>query len=199
MSIKGKIGEVSLFDLLKSSLRQRPDYLILGEVRGKEAYVLFQQIATGHPAIATIHAASISQLIDRLITPPISLPAALLENIDVVVFLTLSRLKGTYVRRADTVVEVTGIHEDRPVTHKVFEWKPITDTFEITGRSVLLKKIARKAGLTEESVKEELVRRKTVLDWMLGRGIMDYKDVARVLASYYSNPERVMELIKGTE
>src|SRR3989338_7955806 len=65
ISVKGKTGEVTLFDLLKSSLRQRPDYIIVGEVRGKEAFVLFQQIATGHSGLATIHAASISQLIDR--------------------------------------------------------------------------------------------------------------------------------------
>ena len=74
-----KIGEVDLFDLLKESLRQRPDYLIVGEVRGKEAYVLFQQIATGHSSLSTIHADSMERLVDRLTTPPISLPANLIE------------------------------------------------------------------------------------------------------------------------
>jgi len=198
LAMKGRVGEVTLFDLLKSSLRQRPDYLVLGEVRGKEAFVLFQQIATGHPALATIHAASIPQLIDRLITPPISLPPNLLENIDIVVFLTLSRLKGVYVRRADAILEVTGVEKSIPITNKVFEWKPITDTFEIVGRSVVLKKIARKSGVTDEVVKEELFRRKLVLEWMLEQGIMDYKDVAKVISAYYSNPERIMDLVTGT-
>ncbi|MCK4714971.1 MAG: type II/IV secretion system ATPase subunit, partial [Candidatus Aenigmarchaeota archaeon] len=100
LSIKGSVGDVSLFDLLKSSLRQRPDYIVMGEVRGKEAFVLFQQMATGHPSLATIHAASINQLVDRLTTPPISLPPSLIENINTIVFLSLSRHSGRYIRRA---------------------------------------------------------------------------------------------------
>ena len=81
-------GEVDLFDLLKESLRQRPDYVIVGEVRGKEAYVLFQQMAMGHPSLATIHADTLEKLTNRLITPPISLPPSLLESLDLIIFLT---------------------------------------------------------------------------------------------------------------
>ena len=109
ISIEGEIGEVSLFDLLRSSLRQRPDYIIVGEVRGKETFVLFQQIATGHSGLATIHAASLPQLVDRLTTPPISLPSTLLENINVVVFLVLSRLAGKSVRRSDKILETISV------------------------------------------------------------------------------------------
>ena len=197
LSIKGKVGEITLFDLLKSSLRQRPDYIVVGEVRGREAFVLFQQMATGHPSLATIHAASIPQLIDRLIAPPISLPPSLLENIDIVVFLTLSRLKGTYVRRADAIMEITGIKDNRPTSNKVFEWKPITDSFETVGKSIVLKEIARKAGVTEDTIVEELLRRKAVLEWMLERGLFDYREVARVIGTYYTNPERIMTLTRG--
>ncbi|MFQ5648171.1 MAG: LAGLIDADG family homing endonuclease [Candidatus Aenigmatarchaeota archaeon] len=153
---------------------------------------------TGHPAMATIHAATIPQLIDRLITPPISLPPTLLENVDVVVFLTLSRLKGVYVRRADTILEVTGTKKNMPVTNKVFEWKPVTDTFEIAGDSVALKKIAKKSGITDEAIKAELLRRKLVLEWMLEQGILDYKEVAKVISAYYSNPDRIMDMVTGT-
>jgi flagellar protein FlaI len=195
LSIKGKIGEVTLFDLLKSSLRQRPDYLVLGEVRGKEAFVLFQQVATGHPALATMHAATIPQLIDRLVTPPISLPPGLLENIDIIVFLTLSRLKGSYVRRAENITEVTGLEDNKPATNSVFEWRAASDTFDIVGKSVSLREIAKKAGVPEESVSAELFRRKAVLDWMLERGIFDYKDVGRIISMYYSNPERITDLM----
>ncbi|RLJ07643.1 MAG: type IV secretion system protein VirB11 [Candidatus Aenigmatarchaeota archaeon] len=195
LSVKGRIGEVTLFDLLKSSLRQRPDYIIVGEVRGKEAYVLFQQMATGHPSLATIHAASIPQLIDRLVTPPISLPPSLLENIDIVVFLTLARLKGRYVRRADSILEITGIQNDRPVSNKVFAWNPAKDEHEIVGKSVVLKKIAKKTGVSEEVIKAELVKRRAILEWMYENGIYDYKDATRIIHAYYTTPERVLELV----
>ncbi len=198
ISVRGKIGEVTLFDLLKSSLRQRPDYLVLGEVRGKEAFVLFQQIATGHPALATIHAASIPQLIDRLVTPPISLPASLLENVDVIAFLTLSRLKGAYVRRMDGVLEMVGVKGNRPVTNRVFEWDAPSDKFNIRKKSIVLGKIAKKSGLTPERVGDELIRRKLVLDWMLERNVTDYKEFSRIISMYYSNPERIMDLVRGT-
>lgn len=194
LETEGKIGEVSLFDLLKSSLRQRPDYIIVGEVRGKEAYVLFQQMATGHPSLATIHAASIPQLIDRLITPPISLPASLLENIDIIVFLGLSRLHNRYVRRVNTIIEITGIEDKMPISNKIFEWKPVTDTFELEDKSVVLKDIARKLGIDDNTIKDEIVRRKKILEWMVEREIFDYRDFAKIISLYYSDPERVMDM-----
>jgi flagellar protein FlaI len=196
LSIKGKVGEVTLFDLLKSSLRQRPDYIIVGEVRGREAFVLFQQMATGHSALATIHAASVPQLIDRLITPPISLPPSLLENIDIIVFLTLSRLKEIYVRRADNIMEVTGIEGNRPLSRNVFAWQPMTDEFKINEKSVALKTIARRQGVTEDTVKQELVRRKMILEWMFEKEVYDYKEVSRVINTYYMDPERLMTLVE---
>ncbi|MBI4182036.1 MAG: type II/IV secretion system ATPase subunit [Candidatus Aenigmarchaeota archaeon] len=197
LSIKGKVGEVTLFDLLKSSLRQRPDYIIVGEVRGEEAFVLFQQISTGHPSLATIHAASVPQLVDRLITPPISLPPSLIENLDIIVFLTLARIRGTYVRRANSIMEIVGIKDNRPETVNVFEWQPAEDKMAIKEKSVVLRKIANRLGLTEDTVKEEIVRRKRVLEWMLRQGIYDYREVARVISTYYSDPDRVMRAVDG--
>jgi flagellar protein FlaI len=197
LSIKGTVGEVTLFDLLKSSLRQRPDYIVMGEVRGEEAFVLFQQMATGHPSLATIHAASINQLIDRLTTPPISLPPSLLGNISVIVFLTMSRLEGRHVRRADKILEVTGISKSRPVTSDVFRWDPKGDEFKIGERSVVLKAIANRMAFNEEGLKEELSRRRDVLEWMHQENIYNYQEVARTISAYNNNPERVMEAIRG--
>lgn len=191
---EGKVGDVSLFDLLKSSLRQRPDYIIVGEVRGKEAYVLFQQMATGHPSLATIHAASIPQLIDRLITPPISLPPTLLENIDVIVFLGLSRYRDRYVRRVNNIIEITGIEDDQPTSNTVFKWDPMTDTFKTEDKSVVLKKISQKLGIQDNSIQDEILRRKAVLEWMVERGVFDYRDFAKVISLYYSDPEKVMDM-----
>ncbi len=199
LSLKGTLGEVTLFDLLKSSLRQRPDYIVLGEVRGKEAFVLFQQMATGHPSLATIHAASLPQLIDRLITPPISLPPSLIENIDIIVFLVLSKIKESYVRRANNILEVVGLEKDRPKTKNVFKWVPIGDKFDISEKSVVLKKISERLGISETSIQQELARRKRILEWMLEQEIFDYKEFAKVVSTYYTNPDRIIELItEGT-
>jgi len=152
---------------------------------------------TGHPSLATIHAASISQLMDRLTTPPISLPPSLLENINIIVFLVLSRLKGRHVRRSDTILEVTGIKEKLPVTKDIFKWKPVDDDFKTIGKSKVLHSISVKLGLTEDSIKEELIRRKSVLEWMLRQELFDYRDVARVISVYYNNPQRIMNLVSG--
>jgi flagellar protein FlaI len=152
-------------------------------------------MATGHPSLATIHAATIPQLIDRLITPPINLPPSLLENIDIVIFLTLSRIKEQYVRRADSILEIVGLEKERPVTNKVFEWKPATDSYEIVGKSVVLTKIAKKAGLTEDVIKHELMIRKAILEWMLEQEIFDYKEATKIIQSYYTTPNRILDMV----
>ncbi len=196
LSVKGKIGEVTLFDLLKSSLRQRPDYLVVGEVRGREAFVMFQQIATGHPSISTIHAASFPQLVDRLITPPISLPPALIENIDIIVFLQRVKVRNREVRRAVEIREVIGLKDDRPYAIKVFEWVPMKDDFTAKHDSKVLDSVARMSGMPHESVQAEILRRKRVLEWMRDSRLFDYRDVSRVISEYYTNPERVMSIVE---
>jgi len=194
-----KIGEVDLFDLLRESLRQRPDYIIVGEVRGREAFVLFQEMATGHPSLATIHAENTPKLIDRLTTPPIALPASLLGSLDLVVFLLMVRHKDRYVRRINEIFEIVGVDPKTksPITNQVFKWNAFTDKFEISGKSFLLKKISESTGLNEQQIKDELERRMFVLNWMKERSITDYRDVFNVFSMYYSYPERVLSTIKG--
>jgi len=196
LSIKGNVGEVTLFDLLKSSLRQRPDYIVMGEVRGKEAFVLFQQMATGHPSLATIHAASIGQLNDRLTTPPISLPPTLIENINIVVFLVMSRYRGKYVRRADSILEIRGMDGIKPKTSDVFKWNPMKDNFNVRSDSSVLSAIALKQGMTDEMIGEELVRRRAILEWMVEQEIYDYREISKIISSYYSDPERIMSYVR---
>jgi flagellar protein FlaI len=197
ISTEGKIGEVSLFDLLRESLRQRPDYIIVGDVRGKEAFVLFQQIATGHSGLATIHAASLPQLLDRLTTPPISLPPTLIENIDIIVFLTQVKIGDKYLRRANEVMEVKGTAGEKPITESVFKWKPVADVFEHVGSSVVMESISKMAGITEKSMMDEIRARKSVLDWMHEKKMFDYRDVAKVINGYYSDPERILNLVES--
>jgi flagellar protein FlaI len=192
-------GEVDLFDLLKESMRQRPDYIILGEVRGKEAYVLFQQMATGHPSLATIHADSLEKLINRMITPPISLPPSLLETLDVIIFLTNMRYKGKYARKVGSVYEVTGydFKKKQINTNLLFEWDPSVDKINTKNKSVILKKIVKKTGLTEKKVVNEFERRMAVLEWLQMRNITDFRNVTQVFNLYYTFPEKVLDIITG--
>lgn len=191
-------GEVTMFDLLKSALRQRPEYIIVGEVRGKEAYVMFQGIATGHPALGTLHASSLGAVIDRLTTEPINLPKAMLENIDIIVFLTLSRKKGEYVRRVKNIVEIVGYDfaTKALITNTAFEWDPSKDQFKMM-KSIILDKIREKMGLGIESLRRDIIRRIELLKWMQANNITDYRDCARYFNIYYTNPAFVEKILKG--
>jgi len=195
----GKEGEVDLFQLLKESLRQRPDYIVLGEVRGQEAYVLFQQMATGHPSLATVHAENFQKLIDRLTSPPISLPEGLIGSLDVVVFMQRVKYKDKFVRRVTEVAEMVGFpkNEKMPIVNYVFRWNSYKDVFEPAEKSVILKKISQMTGLSEKDVVEEFQRRVSILRWMKEREIMNFKDVYTIISAYYSIPDRVMSLIES--
>jgi flagellar protein FlaI len=189
-----KLGEVDLFDLLRESLRQRPDYLIVGEVRGREAYVLFQQIATGHSSMSTIHADSIERLVDRLTTPPISLPASLIEALDLVIFVVRIKYGSSYVRRINNIYEILGFDREKnfPIVNEIFKWKASNDTFEAVNPSVVLNKISQQYGITVQSLQKEISNRIKILNWMCDNGIEDYLDVSKVVKVYYSNPEDVL-------
>ena len=195
----GKIGEVDLFQLLKESLRQRPDYIIVGEVRGAEAYVLFQQMATGHPSLATIHAENMDKLLDRLTTPPISLPAGLIGSLDIVVFMVKMRYKNRFVRRISEIVEMVEFPKEarKPITNTVFKWNPLRDAFESAKKSVILKRIADVSGLSRQELLDELERRMAILMWMQRKNITNYRDVYSVVTMYYSYPNRVLSIISG--
>jgi len=192
-----KVGEVDLFDLLRESLRQRPDYLIVGEVRGREAYVLFQQIATGHSSLSTIHADSMERLVDRLTTPPISLPASLIEALDIIVFVVRIKYGQTYVRRIRNIYEIYGFDRknDFPLVNEVFKWEPKKDVYEAVNPSIVLKRISQQYGMNEQILQREILNRIKVLEWMDEKNITDYRDVAKIAKLYYTRSEELLEAI----
>ncbi len=194
---KDNKGDVDLFDLLKESMRQRPDYIIVGEVRGPEAYILFQQMATGHPSMATIHAENMPKLMDRLTTPPISLQPSLISSLDLAVFLSRMKYKDNFVRRMSEIVEIVDYDEkkENPVINKVFEWNSDTDKFNLLNDSLMLKKISRKTGMKKNEIKEELSRRMLVLHWLKENRITDFKDVNKVINMYYNYPQRTISMM----
>ncbi len=192
-------GAVEMYDLLKAALRQRPEYVIVGEVRGKEASVMFQGMATGHPSMGTIHADNVQRVVDRLVTPPISLSAALLENLDVIVFLVRSKVKGEFQRRVLKITEVKGVDvkNGRIIPNDVFQWDPIQDQIFPMNPSLMLAKLAAFKGTTEESVKAELERRAMLLEFLARMNVSSYEAFAYYINQYYANPDALFKQMRG--
>jgi flagellar protein FlaI len=187
-------GEVSMDDLLKESLRQRPEYIIVGEVRGEEAYILFQQMATGHTGLSTIHADSLEMLMDRLTTNPINLSPSLIETLDAIMLIKRIRRGDKYIRRITGIYEVEGYNKRSGIdANKVFGWDSHSDNYEVVGNSILLKDIVDQTGGDEEKMKDELRKRQHVLSYMQDEQIKHYRDVGDVISRYYSDPQSVLE------
>jgi flagellar protein FlaI len=191
----GKRGTINLFDLLKAAVRQRPDYIIVGEVRGEEAYTLFQAMATGHLGMSTLHAESVQAAINRLESEPMNIPRPLIGMIDVIMVLERTEIAGKPARRATTTTEVLELDQKtrKIPLNGVFSWVSKMDKFVFSADSNLLKRHMKKKGITKEEVGHELNRRKAVLEWMVHKGIHHYTDVARVIREYYANPKRVYQ------
>jgi len=190
-----KSGTITLFDLLKAAVRQRPDYIIVGEVRGEEAYTLFQAMATGHLSLSTIHAESVEAVINRLESEPMNIPKPLIAMTNAIIVMRRTEIEGKPARRASTTTEIVELDPKRKniLTAEIFRWNPKGDKFVFSGHSSLLERQAKKLDIDEEDVKRELHRRKIVLEWMVHKGIRRYTDVANVIREYYVNPNRVFQ------
>jgi flagellar protein FlaI len=188
-------GTITLYDLLRAAVRQRPDYIIVGEVRGDEAYTLFQAMATGHLGMCTMHAESVEAAINRLESEPMKIPKPLIAMTNVIMVMERTEVNGKPARRASATSEIKPYDSKlgKISTEEVFRWNPKFDRFSFMGNSSLLGKHMRKNGLTEEDIKRELQFRKAVLDWMVQQGIRRHGDVANVIREYYANPNRVFQ------
>ena len=186
-------GEITLFDLIKSAVRHRPDLIIVGEVRGEEAYVLFQALATGHGGLCTLHAEDVDTTIKRLTQPPMNIPSSIIslmnclitvKHVRTPVFLESGRRLSS--RKFISISEI----KSADAFQQVFSWNPSSDTFqENLGDSYLLKKMAESLDIPFEKLLEELEYRKRVIVHMVERGIRDYRSVNNVLSKYYNNPQ----------
>ena len=189
-----KYGDVSLFDLLKESFRQRPDYVIVGEVRGKEAYVLFQGMASGHPSFGTMHANSVDTMLRRLETPPINLSPSLVEILDVVVVMTQTKIKGVEVRRVTEIDEIISVKEGQGAQfHIPFTWNPITDKFSFNNQSYVFNKFNLHQGISQEELFKELEIRTKLLINLYKYGIFDYLEFRNIINEYYKDPMAILK------
>jgi len=187
-----KAGAISLFDLLVAALRQRPEYVLVGEVRGKEASTLFQAIATGHAAMATIHAGSIDELLHRMESDPMDIPRALLQSLDLVVFPAQVTLKnGGRARRLRHMTEIVGLdpQTNNLLTSDPYAWDPERDVFRNLGRSFVLERIAESTGRTLADQRAEVERKRQYLQLLVSQGVNHYRELTRRVNAYYVNPK----------
>jgi flagellar protein FlaI len=190
-----KYGEVSLFDLLKETFRQNPDYVIVGEARGQEASVLFQGMASGHPSFSTFHAGSVETFVRRLETPPISLSPSLVEVLDIVCICSHVKTREQNIRRLKAVEEIDKIDTDwsKSIINHRFKWQPAQDSFASSKKSLIFERICEKTGITMQKLQAEYERRTKLLAAMQKKKVFNFKDVAKVFNDYYNDQEKVLK------
>ncbi|HML02065.1 MAG TPA: ATPase, T2SS/T4P/T4SS family, partial [Candidatus Bathyarchaeia archaeon] len=164
-----------------------------GEVRGEEAYTLFQAMATGHLGMSTIHAESVDSVLRRMESEPMNIPRSLLATIDVIMVQIRTEINGKPARRAFTIAEMIGldhITKDFKI-NQVFQWNARNDSFAYSGYSHILERNMKKFGMEESEVRKEILRRKAVLEWMAKNNIRRYDEVANIIREFYADPARV--------
>ena len=191
-------GEIDMYDLVRAALRQRPNYIIVGEVRGKETYTMFQAMATGHTTYTTMHADSVKSMVHRLENPPINTPRILLTALNLVIIQTFARLKDLQVRRIKEIVEIVGFEAETNelVTNQVFAWNQLTDSFIYKGHSFIIDAIMEMKNMTHEDMQNELNRRVEVINYMVKKDMINYRELAKIITAYYKDPEKTIERIR---
>ncbi|HTP54346.1 MAG TPA: type II/IV secretion system ATPase subunit [Thermoplasmata archaeon] len=194
-------GELDMFDLVRAALRQRPNYIIVGEVRGKETYTMFQAMATGHTTYSTMHADSVKSMVNRLENPPINTPRILLSALNNVVIQIQARTDKGVVRRLKQVLEIVGFEPETNelITNTVYEWDPGTDTFVFKGHSFLFDKIMELKNYSADDMDAEFQRRTKVIRYLVEHKINDYRQLWQLVAQYYKDPGEVMARIGSPE
>jgi len=189
----GKEGEVDLFTLLRSSFRQNPDYVIIGEVRGKEAYVLFQGMASGHPSIGTIHADSVDTVIKRLESPPIELSPTLLNILDCVCVMTHANIRGEETRKLREIVEIIDVNpKGIALTNKPFIWNAAEDRFYFKETNKIFEKISIRNGIPLQELNNEFKKRAQLLRALQSKKIFKFREVQDIINEYYKKPQEVL-------
>ena len=192
-----KPGEIDMFDLLKAALRQRPQYIMVGEVRGAEAYTVFQAMATGKTCYTTFHAEDVKAMVHRFENQPINLPRALITALNIVLLQAQVKVGTTMTRRVKAITEVVGLDPETNeiITNNAYTWNPADDSFNFSGHSYTYEKISTLKGWSQRRMELEVKRRERILKYMEKLGVRYYRDVARVVSAYYKNPDEVLKRV----
>lgn len=190
-------NEITMFDLLKAAMRQRPEYILVGEVRGIEAQTLFQAMNTGHTTFSTLHAGNVDSAIHRLGNEPLNVPRATMESLNIVVSQIRMYREGNQIRRCNEIVEIAGLSEDKNViVNAVFKYRPSLDLGTYSGRSEVFSRIAEQTGRDLMAIETEWDTRKKILGGMVQKKIHDYRDVSHLLWIYSALPKRILDSLE---
>ena len=187
-------ADITMYDLLRSALRHRPEYIIVGEVRGQEAITLFQAMNTGHTTFSTLHADSVQTVINRLENDPINVPRPMVSSLDVLCVQVLARSGDQRVRRAQTIAEIEGIDQRTGELDysDTYDWSAPDDEFS-ESNSELLEEIRRERGWSQSELLEELRDRRRFLGYLQREGVTDYRRFTAMVNKYYADSEEVIE------
>ena len=188
---------IDMYELLRTALRQRPEVIIVGEVRGKEALTMFQAMVTGHTVYSTMHAGSMQEVVHRLEGEPINVPHHMLSSLDIVCLQLLTYFRDQRVRRNQSIIEVIGIDPASGAlrTNRIFERNPLTDEFEKVGESHVLREISQERGWSALQLEKELRYRRAVLEYLANNKIKRMAEVAAIIRQYHFDPEGVIKQI----
>jgi len=194
-------GDVDEFDLLEAALRQRPDYIVMGEIRGEEGRTLFQVMSTGHTTYTTFHADSVGEVIKRFTTEPINVSKTLFTALDLVSIQTQTRVDGNKVRRNKSLTEINeySAENDEINVRDVYEWRAETDEYIQMGNSNTLEEIKFDRGWTQEKLDEELFKRKVVLAYLIEQDLNSYTEVAATVQAFINDPDTILTLIANDQ
>ena len=189
-------GDIAMYDLLRSALRHRPEYIIVGEVRGEEAITLFQAMNTGHTTFSTLHADSVPTVINRLDNEPINFPRPMVTSLDILWVQVLGRTDDEWVRRAKTVAEIEGIDQRTGELDyaNAYSWNATADTFS-ESNSGLMEEVREENGWSESRLLQELKNRRRFLRYLRREGITDYRRFTAMVNKYYADQEAVLSRI----
>lgn len=190
-----QFGEITLFDLLRESFRQSPDYVVVGETRGAEASVLFQGMASGHPSYSTFHAASVATLVKRLETPPINLSPTLVESLDIVCVCNHVKTQDKNMRRLAEVDEILEVEAGLGKARKnvLFKWDALKDVITMTSKSKVLNRITQRSGISYDELMKEMANRAKLLAILAAKNITNFKEFNILINDYYKDPKEVLQ------
>ncbi len=197
----GDKGDVDEFDLLEAALRQRPEYIVMGEIRGEEGRTLFQVMSTGHTTLTTFHADSVGEVIKRFTTDPINVSKTMFTALDLVSIQTSTRVQGNKVRRNKSLTEINHYdpENDEINVQDVYQWQAETDEYLKMGDSNTLNEILFDRGWSYDELSEELFMREVVIAYLINKGLNTYTQVAATLQAFINDTETILALIANDE
>jgi len=190
-------GDVDEFDLLEAALRQRPEYIVMGEIRGEEGRTLFQVMSTGHTTLTTFHADSVGEVIKRFTTEPINVSKTMFTALDLVSIQTQTRVQGRKVRRNKSLTEINHYdpENDEINVQDVYQWQAESDEYLKMGQSNTVEQIKFDRGWTHAELNREMDARKLVLAYLIKHGLNTYTQVAASLQAFMNDEETILTLI----